>query len=642
MNVQSPGLKRILVVEGHGPTRELLERRLSGDGFDVSAPAPGAAWESFAARWPDAVVMAADLPAPEGRDLVSRLREADPGILVVVADKAHVGRAVGIRGVLALGANAYVADATSGELTERLHQLLSQAARPRPAPASPPGQARVLARAPSEQGDVRPGELALLLARLWRAGADGILEVQDAACTRRLFLLRGRPVAFESDAPGEMLGRWMVASGNLSEVQYRGALDVRAVGELSEGAALVAAGAIAPGEPLRAALRAHLCASVSLLAGLRDGRWRLRPGSEFEGEVAAVEIPALSPLLDGLRSALPARHFAQGLRESLSRYPARTAEFPRLVPVMALGSADLRLALDLGDGRTARAILEGRRAGLRDALSLLWFLERVGAVAFLAAPAEVPEASRAAGAPAAPARRRKPLPADRAEELRQAALRVLPGSYFQALGVDIAADVEEVERAYHDAATRFHVDAYADYDVGPLEDLLSQVQDKIGAAYRVLCNEEKRRAYLSFLLSRTAAETGRRRGEVVPEAEVAMKRGERALRERRAGDAAALFREAALLNPREPEYEAMLSFATLVDPSLPRGERERAAARHARRALSLAPGCVRAQVFLALAEEAAGNPGEARQRVLEALRAAPWSAIARRALARINRPPERS
>ncbi len=638
MNVQSPDVKRILVVEGHGPTRDLLERRLSGEGFEVSAPAPGAAWESFAARWPDAVVMAADLPPPEARALLARLREADPGILVVVADKAHLGRAVGLQEVLSFRANAYLADATSRELSDRLRRLLSQAVRRRPEPSSRHGAERVLERPPTEQGDVGPGELVEVLARLWRAGADGILEVQDAESTRRLFLLRGSPVAFESDAREEMLGRWMVGSGNLSEAQYRAALDVLAVGELSDGAALVAAGAIAPGEPLRAALRAHLCASVSLLARLRQGRWRLRPGTEFDGEVATVEIPALAPLLDGVRGALPARHFALGLRDSLAAYPARTAEFPRLVPAMALGSADLRLALGLGDRRTTRTFLEARHADLRDALSLLWFLARVGAVAFLPAPPEGAEPLRPAGEPAVSARRRKPLPEDRAAELRLAALRVLPGSYFQALGVDIAADIDEVEQAYHHAATRFHVEAYADYDVGPLEDLLSQVQEKLGAAYRVLSNEEKRRAYLSFLLSRAAASTGRRRGGVVPEAEVTLKRGERALRDRRAGDAAALFREAALLNPREPEYEAMLAFATLVDPALPRAERTRGAARHARRALALEPGCVRAQVFLALAEEADGNLVEARQRVLQALRTAPASAIARRVLARLNRP----
>jgi len=606
----------------------------------VSAPTdPGSAWEAFAAECPAAVVLAADLPPAQARELVQRLREADPRLLVVVADKAHLGRPVGLPELLPLKANAYVPDPTSRELPERLRQLLAQASHPRTPLPVPAGTARVLERPASEQGEVHPGELAEALLRLWRAGADGVLEVQDREGARRLFLLRGTPVAFASELRAESLGRWLVASGNLSEPQYQAALEVLAVGDLSEGAALVAAGALQPGESLRTAMRAHLCAMVSRLVGLREGRWRLRPGSEFAGEVAPVEVPALAPILDGVRAALPARRFAQGLKGWLDAYPVRTPEFPRLVPAMALGSADLRLALGL-DGRTStRAFLEGRRSGLRDALSLLWFLGRVDAVAFLPEPAESPDAGRYGEAVGAATHRRKPLPDDRAAELRAEALEILPGSYFRALGVDITAGIDEVERAYHQAATRFHPDAFSEFDVGPLEDLLAQVQDKLGAAYRVLANDEKRRAYLAFLLSRQAAESGRRRAALVPEAEVAVKRGERALRERRVSDATAAFQQAAALNSREPEYLALLAFAVLHDGAVPEPERPRRAAKLLRRALALDPGCVRAQVFLALTEVAEGEVGEARRRLLAALRVAPGSAVARRALALVNQAP---
>jgi len=577
-------------VDGHAPTRELLASRLAGQGHEVVGVADAeAAWEAFAARWPDAVVLAADLPADAAR-----------------------------------------------RLAERLEALLART----PARRAPgPGTARVLSRPPAEQGEVRPGEVAEALVRLWRAAADGVLEAADRDGTRRLFLLRGAPVAFESELRAESLGRWLVASGNVSEARYRAALDVRAVGDLGEGAALVAAGALAPGEALQAATRAHLCARVSRLAAMREGRWRFRPGSEFAGEVAAVEAPALGPVLDGVRASLPARHFAQALRPWLQAHPARTPDFARLVPAMALGTADLRLALDLGGQVPTRALLESRRAGLGDALSLLWFLERVGAIAFHPEPLATADAARY-GPPAAPAPpRRRPLPEDRAGALRAAALEILPGSHFRALGVGIDAGIDEIERAYHEAAIRFHPEAFAEFDVGPLEDLLAQVQEKLSAAYRVLSNEERRRAYLAFLLARHAAETGRRRGEPVPEAEVAVKRGERALRERRVADAAERFEEAARLDPREPEYLALLAFAVLHDARVPEPERPRRAARLARRALAMDPGCVRAQVFLALSEVAEGEVGEARRRLLEALRAAPASAVARRALSLVNQAP---
>jgi cytochrome c-type biogenesis protein CcmH/NrfG len=152
----------------------------------------------------------------------------------------------------------------------------------------------------------------------------------------------------------------------------------------------------------------------------------------------------------------------------------------------------------------------------------------------------------------------------------------------------------------------------------------------------VLSNEEKRKAYLAFLLQRHAER--RRKPGVDPEAEIALKRGERALRLRRIREAIRAFQSAAERNPREPEYLAMLAFATLRDPALEPRERPRAAARVARRALALDQGCVRAMVTLALAEESEGDVPAARRRLLGALKLAPGNEVARRALQRVNRP----
>jgi hypothetical protein len=276
----------------------------------------------------------------------------------------------------------------------------------------------------------------------------------------------------------------------------------------------------------------------------RDGRWRFPPGTEFTAEVHAVEVLVLPVILEGGRAALPLRHFVDALRAVLEAHPVRTGEFQRLLPACGLSAADLRLALSIEGHETARGWL-ARQTGLRPALSLLWFLSLVSAVAFQ----DDPEPAGAFGQ--APPRRRKPLPPDLAEAIRQAALQILPGTYFHALGVDIAADAAEVERAYREIATRLHPDGFAEYDAGDLEDLLSAVQDKITAAHRVLSNDEKRRAYLSFLVLKFEL-TGARRPGIVLDAEIALKRGERALLARRNAEAVQSLRAAVEGNPREP------------------------------------------------------------------------------------------
>jgi CheY-like chemotaxis protein/tetratricopeptide (TPR) repeat protein len=617
---------RILLAESHAPTREFVSRSLSDAGFEV-LPAEEAtrAYELYAARRPDVVVLSAALPEAEG--LARRLRDADPRVLLVVADQEHLGKARGAAALLPLKANAHVADPTKRELLEKVQQLVAQSGAAR---AALNGTALVLARTPSARGEVKPGVVARLLHQIWRALSEGVLVIEDGTTERRVFFLRGVPVACQSDAPSESLLHWLEDGGRLDAGAREAALEAMA-GGLSPGAALIAAGVLEPGEPLEAALRAHTKATVTRGVALREGRWRFHAGAEFRRDVHAVELLPLQVVLEGARAGIPAKHFADALKAVMDAYPVRAGDFQQILPAAGLSSSDLRLALALDGRTTARAWLEARRSEMKEALPLLWFLSLIGAVAFHESPAG---ADAYGGAP--PPLRKKPLAVDRGEAVRQAALQILPGTYFHALGVDIAADAAEVERAYQEVSARFHPDGFAEYEVGDLEDLLAAVQDKVTAAYRVLGNDEKRRAYLSFLMLRFEL-TGARRPGIDVDAEVALKRGERALRARRNAEAVSALKEAVERNPKEPEYAAMLAFAELFDPVLPATERVAEARRCARRALSLAPEHRRALAVLALAEVLAGDAAEGRRVAVAALKVHPDSEVLKQVLHRANR-----
>jgi len=619
-------VRRILLAEGHAPTREFVSRSLADAGFDVIvAQDPGQAYERYASHRPVAVVLGADFG--DGSALAQRLRDADPRVLLVVIDKEHLGKARGLQAVLPLKANAYVANPTRKELVEKVQHLVHQSAT---AAAPLRGVALVLSRAPPARGDVTPGAIARMLHQIWRALSDGILVLGDRHAERRLFFLRGVPVAWQSEDPADGLVGWLAANGRLDGAQQAAALEGMASG-LSPGAALIAAGVLEPGEPLKAALRAHLKAMVVRVVASKEGRWRFHPGRELSSEVHAVEVLPLQAILEGARAGLPAKHFADGLKAVMDAHPARAAEFQQVLPACALGAQDLRLALSLDGTGTTRAWLDARDRELQPALSLLWFLSLIQAVAFQDEPAELDAYAKARP------RRKKPLPTDRAEALRQAALQILPGTYFHTLGVDIAADADEVDRAYREVAIRFHPDGFAEYDVGDLEDLLGAVQDKVTAAYRVLANDEKRRAYLAFLALKIEL-LGIRRPGLDLDAEIALKRGERALLARRNADAVQSLRAAVDQNPREPEYHAMLAFAELFDPVLPHAVRAQEAKRAARKALALAPNHPRATAVLALADEALGDTAEARKIVLAGLKAHPASEVLKRVLHRLNTP----
>jgi tetratricopeptide (TPR) repeat protein len=616
---------RVLIVESHAPTGEYLVRTIAEAGFDPIPSRPASAWETWAELKPGLVVLAADVP--EAAALTQRMRAADPRVLVVVADKEHLGKAVGIRACIPIKANAYVADPTRKELVEKLRQLVAQATQTR---ARLRGVPLVLSRPASAHGEVKPGVVPRLLHQIWRAMSEGILVLSDGGPEERFFFLRGVPVAYDSDDPGDSLLRRLLESGRMDQATHQAALDALA-GGLSPGAALIAAGVLEPGEALTAALRAHVKAMALRAIGMKKGRWRFHDGNEFAGQVQPAEILPLQAILEGARLHMPVKHFSDALKQVSDAYPVRTGDFQQLLPACALGSTDLRLALAI-DGRTATgAYLEARKAELKEALGLLWFLSMVGAVAFHETPPESSATPYGAPRPG----RKKPLPPDRAEAIRQAALQIVPGTHLHALGVDITATDAEVEKAYTEVSSRFHPDGFAEYEVGDLEDLLTAIQAKLTAAYRVLGNDEKRRAYLAFLLLQFEI-SGARRPGIDLDAEIALKRAEKALRARRLAEAIHSLKDAVERNPREPEYLAILAFASLRDPVLPPSQRAEEARRIAKRALALAPDHVRALSVLALAEEARGNTSDARRIILDALKAHPDHEVPRAVLHRLN------
>ncbi len=618
-------MPRILLAEANAATRELVQKRLVDSGFDVLVSetcdaAPGL----YAAQRPDAVVLAVTSEGAE--EAARRLRELDRRLVLVALDHGHLMEPRGAGAVASLQASAYVESPLGRELADRLSLLIGQAAAAR---ARLSGVALLLARTPAATGDIKPGVVARLIHQVWRSTSDGVLVLEGAGPERRLYFQRGSPVAVESSDPGEALSGWFDATGRLDEAA-RAAVQDAVAGGLSAGAALIAAGVVEPGEGLLAALRAHVRSLLVASVGARTGRWRFHVGDEFTSQLQTVEVLPLAPLLEGARAHLTVKHFADALKAVLDAVPTRTVECQKLITLVGLGFADQRLLQALDARQTTKGYLEARKADLKEALSLLWFLSLIGAIVFH----ETAAAPGAAAPGVAPTR--PPLPPDRAEAVRQAALRILPGTYFHALGVDIAATSEEVERAYREVSERFHPDAFADWEVGDLNDLLLSVQDKVSAAQRVLSTEEKRRQYLSFLLLKFEL-AGVRSPGIVLDAELALKRGERALRGRRIGEAVAALLQATELNNREPEYLAMLGFAELHAPGIDAADRSAAALAAAGLALALHPDHLRALVVLALAEDLAGRREAARQAALRALQAHPGSELARRVLARVSR-----
>ena len=622
----------LLLAEGHPPTLEHLTGLLQQAGYAVrGVQDAGRALEHFAADTPDAVVVAVDLPRLDGQHLANLLRQSVRGarVPVLAVDKGHLGKAKGVASVLDLRVNAYVADPLKpGELLPRLEQLLRAAQEAEP----PRGLTQTLSRPPTASGELRSLPLPALLHSAWRLERDGVLVAAHRELTRRVYLLGGVPVAYDSTARQDALPAWLVERGRATPAQAERLVEALGSG-LRIGAALSDAGVEAEGEELLQLLRDYTRERVVQVVGMRQGRYAFFAGREFESEVARVEVPALGAVLEGARRAFTLKAMATPLRPHLEAFPARTQDFARHLPALALSRDDLKVAMQLNGRIALRQLLAHGRGDLRATTALLWFLHLVGAAEFHKAPV-AGEAFAAALPESMAPRKKKPLPPETAASLREDALRILTSSYFRSLGLDIAADTEAVERAYHEQATRFHPDTWAEYDLTDLEDLLESVQERLGASYRVLSAEDKRKGYLQYLLGRL--DVGRAT-QVNVEAEMALRRGEALLKKRDWKGARLAFEQAVALHPREPEYYSYLAWATYQTDPGTKQDRARAGLKVLKRALALNPYLERAQVISAILENELKERTSARKRLLKVLEQNPNSGLARAALRKVGR-----
>jgi two-component system phosphate regulon response regulator OmpR len=120
----SPSAKRLIVVDDDPKLRDLLSRYLSGNGFEVSLAADGAALNRMLQRaTPDLLVLDLMLPGEDGLSIVRRLRAANDRtpVIMLTAKGDEVDRIVGLE----MGADDYLPKPFNPrELLARIHAVL--------------------------------------------------------------------------------------------------------------------------------------------------------------------------------------------------------------------------------------------------------------------------------------------------------------------------------------------------------------------------------------------------------------------------------------------------------------------------------------------------------------------------------------
>jgi DNA-binding response OmpR family regulator len=119
---------RVLVADDDADIRELVEFKLTQNGYDVEAVSDGlAAWESFQAARPSLVILDVMMPGLSGIDVLRKIRESeDAGVPVLLLSAKS--RDSDVDTGFAVGADDYVIKPFSPrELVHRVNGMLARA-----------------------------------------------------------------------------------------------------------------------------------------------------------------------------------------------------------------------------------------------------------------------------------------------------------------------------------------------------------------------------------------------------------------------------------------------------------------------------------------------------------------------------------
>jgi tetratricopeptide (TPR) repeat protein len=169
--------------------------------------------------------------------------------------------------------------------------------------------------------------------------------------------------------------------------------------------------------------------------------------------------------------------------------------------------------------------------------------------------------------PAPPRAKRSSVETRETEALIKQKLLDARGDHFQVLGVTMNATAEQIRTAYFNLARKLHPDRLASLGITDDNRDAQRLFAQINTAFAVL-NDTKQRDEYVRVLSMGGADAVRAQDAQAEElavrvmrAEEAFRRGEMALRRNALEQAVADFGEAAELQPKEAEYQAMFAWA---------------------------------------------------------------------------------
>jgi CheY-like chemotaxis protein/tetratricopeptide (TPR) repeat protein len=556
----------VLIIEDEESVGKAIGEVCAGLGLEFSVARRGdEALASFDARIPDLITL--DLLLPGGMD-GSKVAEAVRGkhggaeVPIVVLSgfvkdpkaQADLQSKFAVKTILQKPLKADdLRAALAAPLGINLRALASAA--PAPALAGPPA-AHERAGLDSFEADLRQRPAYALFGELFRAKAEGVLELARGNAKKRFWLQRGFFRYATSNVKAETLVGLLPAKG-VPEAKINEALQLVKAKGLSVPEALVQARVVAQKD--LSGLLTQQTEEVAITAyQWPDGTASFKAGPA-DTNVEGRANPVLCVIKGVKRFVTPQdakAKLASGPKEVVERTPEMDRE---MFAIKNLFTGETVSPMINGRSTVGDILVKAKEPDLVLVHALLVSgLARVRGAAPPAAADAAAAPKRAAVRPSRPftpeEEASRTLIAAEARRLSSAV------THYQVLGVPPSADAAAIKAAYLKLARTFHTDAFSGQELGELGPELEQVFKRITEANAVLGDAAQKEEY-DTLLDRKARGLPTDVNEIL-KADSAFSRAENARKQGRLKEAEKLYREAVQLNPGEPNYLFALAQST--------------------------------------------------------------------------------
>jgi tetratricopeptide (TPR) repeat protein len=463
----------------------------------------------------------------------------------------------------------------------------------------------------SEQKAVFTGNLSdtpfpKLLTEIHSMGITGRLEFARGKISKQVMFSDGRPIFVTSNILQEVLGRYLVRIGKITEEQYKTSLITAKESGKLHGQVMVQENILTPDE-LNDALRAQSRLRLLSLFKWNDGEYQFFRESFYQERDVYADLSISDMILIGIKQSYSLDRLISLLEpyRQFFLFPGDTNTHQDTANAF---DEQQRWLLDLCDGtRTVGEILE---------LSPLDFLEshRIIYAAIILdmvsvkkrsiseAPVEQPQAPPQPEG-VAPEREAPPpeRPEERFKELHTKLMTIYhqmsTKNYFDILRVSKDSPASDIKKSYIALAKKFHPDSFSPEEIVVVEKTVNKIFDLVSRAYRVLSDEQQRTEYLDTLIAPEKAKDTQKTHDIMT-AELQFQKGLVFLKKRDYKNAYESFAWSAKLMPDEGEYMAYLGWSIFLATGDKTGPDSVKAIKYLKKAASLNPSIETPYVFL--------------------------------------------